>query len=148
MAEGTPFLFYLGIWQAAGPLEIVSNSEGGEDAEKRRKYVWMRVPFYVIYDPQLQVMTEALTVYRLQGLQYERQGKAQFPELKLGLALWEGEFEGRVDTWLRWTDEQGMLIPTDKERAEQEHQRAEQEHQRVERLAALLRQAGIDPEQQ
>jgi hypothetical protein len=128
----------------------------------------MRVPFYVIYDPQQQVMVEVLTVYRLQGVQYERQSVAQFPALKLGLTLWQGEFEGKVDTWLRWTDEQGALIATGKERAEQERQRAEQEHQRAEqerqraeqehqraeqerqraeRFAALLRKAGIDPQQ-
>jgi hypothetical protein len=86
----------------------------------------------------------------------------------LGLTLWDGTFEGKRATWLRWTDEHGGLIPTGKERAEQaehqllqerqraeqvadqlleERQRAEQEHQRAERLAALLRQAGIDPEQ-
>jgi len=79
-----------------------------------------------------------------------------------------GVFEGKHDTWLRWTDEHGGLIPTGKElagqerqRAEQERQRAEQERlraqhaedllvqerQRAERLAALLRQSGIDPEQ-
>jgi Uma2 family endonuclease len=146
------------IWEFGKPpelvLEIVSNTEGGEDSEKRRKYAWMRVPFYVIYDPQLQVMQEVLTVYRLRDLQYERQDTAQLPCLKLGLTLWEGEFEGKVDQWLRWTDAQGVLIPTGKERAEQERQRAEQErqraeqeHQRAERFAALLRQAGIDPEQ-
>lgn len=139
------------IWEFGKPpelvLEIVSNTEGGEDTEKRRKYAWMRVPFYVIYDPQLQIMKEVLTVYRLRDLQYERQDTAQLLCLKLGLTLWEGEFEGKVDTWLRWTDAQGVLIPTGKERAEQEYQRAEQEHQRAERFAALLRQAGIDPEQ-
>jgi len=153
------------IWEFGKPpdlvLEIVSNTEGREDTEKRRKYAWMRVPFYVIYDPQQQVMAEVLTVYRLQGLQYERQNMAQFPGLKLGLTLWEGEFEGKGDTWLRWTDEQEVLIPTGKERADQERQRAdqerqradqerqraEQERQRAERFAALLRQAGIDPEQ-
>jgi len=159
------------IWEFGKPpdlvLEIVSNTEGGEDTEKRRKYAWMRVPFYVIYDPQRQVMAEVLTIYRLQGLQYERQETAQLDCLKLGLTLWEGEFEGKVDQWLRWTDEQGVLIPTGKERAEQERlradqeqqraeqerqraeqaeQRAEQADQRAERLAALLRQAGIDPE--
>lgn len=153
------------IWEFGKPpdlvLEIVSNTEGGEDTEKRRKYAWMRVPFYVIYDPQRQILPDALTVYRLQGLQYEPQDSAQFLELKIGLTLWEGEFEGRVDTWLRWTDARGVLIPTGKERAEherlraeqeqqraeREHQRAEREHQRAERLAALLRQAGIDPEE-
>ena len=145
------------IWEFGKPpelvLEIVSNTVGGEDTEKRKKYAWMRVPFYVIYDPQRQIMTEVLTVYRLRELQYERQETAWFAALNLGLTLWEGEFEGKVDTWLRWIDEYGVLIPTGKERAEQErlraeqeHQRAEQEHQRAERLAALLRQAGIDPE--
>ena len=67
--------------------------------------------------------------------------------LKLGLTLWEGQFEGKHDTWLRWTDEHGVLIPTGKERAEHAEHRAEHAEQRAERLAALLRQAGIDPEQ-
>src|SRR5439155_1281935 len=119
-----------------------------------------RVSYYIIYDPLLQVMPDVFTVYRLHGAVYERQETAQFPDLQLGLTLWEGTFEGKRDTWLRWTDEHGSLIPTGKERAEQaehqllqERQRAEQvehqllqERQRAERLAALLRQAGIDPE--
>jgi Uma2 family endonuclease len=142
-------------------LEIVSNTEGHEDTEKRQKYALMRVPFYVIYDPQRQVMPEVLTIYRLNALQYERQDTARLDCLKLGLTLWEGEFEGKGDTWLRWTDEQGVLIPTGKERAdlerqraeqadqraEQADQRAEQERQRADRFAALLRRAGIDPDQ-
>lgn len=92
-------------------------------------------------------MEEVLTIYRLQGLEYERQDTTRIECLKLGLTLWDGEFEGRVDTWLRWTDDKGVLIPTGKERADHEHQRAEQEHQRAEHFAALLRRAGIDPEQ-
>ena len=43
-----------------------------------------------------------------------------------------------------------MLIPTGREqrqRADQEGQRADQERRRAERLAALLRRSGIDPEQ-
>jgi len=162
-------------------LEIVSNNEGGEPTEKRQKYAWMRVPYYVIYDPARQVMEEVLTVYRLHALQYEIQKSTWFPELNLGLALWEGEFEDRTDHWLRWTDAQGVVIPTGKEqakqerlhaewerqranqanrraeeadqraeqerlRAEQAEQRAEQERLRAEHLAALLRQAGMEPE--
>jgi hypothetical protein len=46
--------------------------------------------------------------------------------------LWEGTFEGKHDTWLRWTDARGVLVPTGKERAEQEYQRAEHERQRAE----------------
>ena len=97
--------------------------------------------------PLRQVMADVLTIYRLRDLGYERQDTPQFPPLKLGLTLWEGTFEGKHDIWLRWTDEYGVLIPTGKERADQERQRAEQEHQRAERLAALLLQAGIDPNQ-
>jgi Uma2 family endonuclease len=151
------------IWEFGKPpdlvVEIVSNTVGGENAEKRSKYAWMRVPYYVIYDPQGLVMEQALTVYALRGLQYERQDSAMFPDLNLGLALWQGEFEGKQDTWLRWTGLQGAVIPTGKERADRADQRAEQERQRAdealreaeqqrqraERLEALLRAAGIDP---
>ncbi len=160
------------IWDVGKPpdlvIEIVSNTVGNENGEKRKKYAWMRVPFYVIYDPRLEVMEEALTVYELRGLQYERRESWLFACLNLGLTLWEGEFEGKGDTWLRWTDGQGQLIPTGKERAEQEQhraaqadhraaqerqraehaeQRAEQVEQRMARLAALLRQAGIEPDE-
>jgi len=146
------------LWEFGKPpelvLEIVSNTEGNEDGEKKHKYARMCVDHYVIYDPLRQVMTDILTIYRRRDGVYERQETAQFPTLKLGLTLWGGTFEGRHDTWLRWTDEHGGLIPTGKEFAEQERLRAEhaeellvQERQRVERLSALLRQAGIDPDQ-
>jgi len=40
----------------------------------------------------------------------------------------------------QYTDEHGVMIPTGKQRSDRERQRAE-------RLAALLHQAGIDPDQ-
>jgi Uma2 family endonuclease len=124
------------LWEFGKPpdlvLEIVSNTEGGEERDKKDKYAWMRIGYYVIYDPLRQIMPEVLTVYRLRDLVYERQETALFPSLKLGLMLWEGTFEAKHDTWLRWTDEHGVLIPTGKELAEQERQRAEQAHQRAE----------------
>jgi Uma2 family endonuclease len=153
------------LWEFGKPpdlvLEIVSNTEGEEDGEKKRRYAWMRVSYYVIYDPLQQIMPDVLTIYRLRDLAYERQEAPLFPSLRLGLTLWEGMFEGKHDTWLRWTDEYGAIIPTGKERAEQERQRAEQERQRAEHaehllaqerqraehLAALLRRSGIDPDQ-
>lgn len=160
------------LWEFGKPpelaLEIVSNREGNEDGVKKRTYARMRISYYVIYDPLRQVMPNVLTVYVLRDVGYERQATAVFPLLKLGLTLWEGVFEGKHDTWLRWTDEHGAVIPTGKERADREHQRAEQtalrevqerqraeqaeqllaeERQRTARLAALLRRAGIDPEQ-
>src|SRR5262249_22592577 len=90
------------------------------------------------------------------------------PGVELGLLLWQGKFEDREDTWLRWCDRDGQVLLTGAERAEQERQRAEQEcqraeqeHQRAEqeralrqqaprqaeRLAARLRELGIDPDQ-
>jgi Uma2 family endonuclease len=167
------------LWEFGKPpdlvLEIVSNTEGNEADEKKQKYARMRVSYYVIYDPLRQIMPDVLTVYQLHDLLYEWQETAQFPSLNLGLTLWDGTFESKHDTWLRWTDAHGVLIPTGKERAEQEHQRAEQEHQRAEqehqraeqerqraehaerlltqekeraeRLATLLRRSGLDPEQ-
>src|SRR6266498_76359 len=165
------------LWEFGKPpdvvMEIVSNTEGGEADEKRQKYARMRVIYSVIYDPLQQVMPDVLTIYRLSGTDYERQSSPRFPDIGLGVTLWDGTYEGKTDTWLRWTDADGNLILTGKERAEQEHQRAEQERldkeqtlqqlaqerqraeqerqraeqerQRADRLAALLRQLGHDP---
>jgi len=160
------------LWEFGKPpdvvIEIVSNTEGGEADEKRQKYARMRVVYSVIYDPLQQVMPDVLTIYRLSGTDYERQSSPRFPDIGLGVTLWEGTYEGKTDTWLRWTDADGNLILTGKERAEQEYQRAEQERldkeqllqqleqerqraeqerQRADRLAALLRQLGHDPGQ-
>ncbi len=52
------------------------------------------------------------------------------------------EFEGKQATWLRWCDQEGNIISTGAERAEQERQRAEQERQRAERFAQQLRALG------
>ena len=156
------------VWEFGKPpdlvVEIVSNREGNEVGSKRLAYARMGVGYYVIYDPFHRVMRDDLRVYQLRNGSYERQERPRFPELRLGLRLWEGEFEGVWwSGWLRWMDEHDVLIPTGREqrqRADQEGQRADQERQRAEhaehllseerrraeRLAALLRRSGIDPE--
>ena len=156
------------VWEFGKPpdlvVEIVSNREGNEVGSKTLAYARMGVGYYVIYDPFHRVMREDVRVYRLRDGGYERQESLRFAELRLGLRLWEGAFEGVWwSGWLRWTDEHDVLIPTGREqrqRADQEGQRADQERhraehaehllseerRRAERLAALLRQAGIDPE--
>lgn len=147
------------VWEFGKPpdlvVEIVSNKVGGELSSKKTKYAAMRVAYYVVFDPDLQLSAEILTVYHLVGLSYRRHDSLHFPELKLGLALWEGEFEDAHLDWLRWTDEQGNLILTGKELAarelaEKERERAEKELalQRAERLAAQLRALGHDPDAQ
>lgn len=133
------------VWEFGKPpdlvVEIVSNTVGEEDGKKKRAYAWMRVNYYVIYDPLRQVMPDVVTIYRLRDFAYERHESAQFPALGLGLTLWEGVFEARQDTWLRWTDAHGGLIPTGKELAEQERQRADQERQRAEQAHQRAEQA-------
>lgn len=136
-------------------LEIVSNTEGGEDGDKKQSYARMGIVYYVIYDPLCQIMPQTLTVYRLQEFTYERQPEPRFPALRLGLTEWEGEYEGKQDRWLRWTDEHGQIIPTGKERAdaeyhraEQERQRAEQEHQRAEQERLRAEQERLRAEQE
>ena len=146
------------VWEFGKPpdlvVEIVSNQKGNEVGSKRLRYARMGVGYYVIYDPFHRLMRDDLRVYRLSGGRYERQESPRFPELRLGMRLWEGEFEGVWwSGWLRWTDEHDVLIPMGKERAEhaehlvaeesrrakqesrraeEEHQRAEQEHRRAE----------------
>ena len=164
------------VWEFGKPpdlvVEIVSNQKGNEIGHKRRRYAEMEVRYYVIYDPLHQVMDDELRIYRLSDGSYERQESAWFPELRLGLTLWDGVFEAVRHRWLRWVDEHGALIPTGREqrrRADEEHQRAEhvqqllveerhradeeshradEERRRAERLAALLRRSGINPERE
>ena len=125
------------VWEFGKPpdlvVEIVSNQKGNEVGSKRLRYARMGVGYYVIYDPFHRLMRDDLRVYRLRGGRYERQESPRFPELRLGMRLWEGEFEGVWwSGWLRWTDEHDVLIPMGKERAELERRLAEQERRRAE----------------
>lgn len=141
-------------------IEVVSNTIGGEATHKRQTYAQIGISYYVIHDPLRQIMPDILTIYMRHGLTYVPHTSTQFPGLSLGLTLWEGLYEGKRDTWLRWTDAAGNLILTGKERADLAQQQAaeaqqqaaverqarEQAEQRAERLAALLRQFGHDPD--
>jgi Uma2 family endonuclease len=141
-------------------IEVVSNREGGEADEKLRAYAAIGVPYYVIFDPLDQLSGGVLRLFELRRRSYEPISVAWFPEVGLGLTLWQGRYEEMEATWLRWCDQQGRVVPTGAERAEQERQRAEQERQQVEqerqraeqerqraeRLAAQLRALGIAPQ--
>ncbi len=147
------------IWEYGKPpdlvVEIVSNAEGGEERTdgKLGIYAQMRVGRYVVYDPGLWTGVEPLRVYALSHGQLERTEERWFEELGLGVMLWRGVYDGCEETWLRWCDRDGVVIPTGEERAEAERiraeaerERAEAERERAERLAAKLRAAGIDPD--
>lgn len=160
------------IWRFGKPpdatVEIVSDTEGGEDGWKLKHYAKIKVRYYIIFDPRKHLHDQVLRVFKLVRGKYKLLSEPYWmPDLGLGLKLWEGEYEGKHATWLRWCDEQGNVIPTGKEKLSQEHQRAELEHQRAEaehqraeeaarqaeqmrqraeQLAAKLRALGIDPE--
>ncbi|MEM7131985.1 MAG: Uma2 family endonuclease [Chloroflexota bacterium] len=124
------------IWEFGKPpdvvLEIVSNKEGGEAERKLNAYARMRVDYYVIYDPQLQIQSEPLRVYELNAGQYLLRPDTILPRVELGLILWQGAFEGKEEQWLRWATIEDELLLTGSERAEEERQRAEEERQRAE----------------
>jgi Uma2 family endonuclease len=101
-------------------LEIVSNKKGGELSTKLKDYARLGVNYYVVYDPQKYLSKDVLRVYELGfGKRYRLREDHRLPDLNLALKLWKGVFEGKADTWLRWCDLKGRLIPTGEERAEQ-----------------------------
>jgi hypothetical protein len=151
-------------------MEFLSDTDGGEYSHRKitpigKWYFYeqvLKIPTYVI----LEADGGLLEVYRLQSDRYvlelpDENGRHWFAELQLFLGTWRGEKEGRSGYWLRWWDGEGNLLPwaveqvemeqqrteMERQRAEAESQRAEAESQRAERLAALLREQGIDPDE-
>jgi Uma2 family endonuclease len=135
-------------------IEIVSNTIGGELSGKKFDYARLGVRYYIVYDPDRRLSDDPLQVFVLRGASYEKFEDVWLPEIGLGLTMWRGVFEDAEDTYLRWVDQQGNLLPTGKELAEREAERAEREAKarrqaeaRAAQLAAKLRELGLDPDQ-
>ncbi len=142
------------LWKYGKPpevvVEVVSNKEGGELDRKLRLYARMGVWYYVVFDPEQRVQESELRVYGLSIARYFPQQDLDLSEIGLKLTIWDGVFEGLHAQWLRWVDREGHLLPTGKERADQEQQRADQEQQRAdqEQQRADQEQQRADQEQQ
>jgi Uma2 family endonuclease len=116
----------------------------GDDSKAGKFWVYeqaIRIPFYAIYE----VEKAAVEVYELVGNHYcklapNRRGHYPISAIGVELGIWQGREANQDLPWLRWWDLDGNLLPTGDERAEQEKQRAD-------RLAAKLREMGIDPEE-
>ena len=136
------------VWEYGKPpdvvVEIVSNREGGELSTKVRSYERMRVSFYVVLDPRKQLSDDELTVFQLQGDSLIQTPSRSLGRLGLSLVVWDGEFEGHRDRWLRFCDESGALLPTGLELVAAERERADVERERADRLLAKLRAAGLE----
>ncbi|WP_016871551.1 Uma2 family endonuclease [Fischerella thermalis] len=138
------------LWKFGKPpevvIEIVSNKEGDELGSKLKTYEHMRVSYYVVYDPTQQLSEQALRIYEIRGRRYFETTETWLEQVGLGLTLWQGEFEGRQDVWLRWCYQDGTLLATGDERAKVAEQRASVAEQRAAQLAERLRSLGIDPD--
>lgn len=120
-------------------VEIVSNKEGNELTSKMKRYAEWGILYYVVFDPFHELSETSLCVYEL-GFGKRLRPRKDFllPTLGLSLTLWEGEYEGIDDTWLRWCDQDGQLIPTGKEGRAQEAARADSAEAEVAHLRAEL----------
>lgn len=145
------------VWEYGKPpdlvIEIVSNLKGGELDEKLGLYATIGIKYYVVFDPSYQYGSTLLRSYKVDGGHYEEMPHHSYPDLGLGLEIWQGEYEGLMAEWLRWKESGGELLPLPGERiiheqirAEQAESRAEQAESRAEILAAKLREMGFNPE--
>jgi Uma2 family endonuclease len=123
-------LSYVMWYEAIAPFLVVELlSPGTEDEDLGRKIrdldkpplKWevyeqiLRVPFYVVYDRY----DNNLRVFSLVGARYQEldllEARVWFQPLGLGLAVWQGAYQGIEGRWLRWYDITGQWIPTQAE---------------------------------
>ncbi|MCC3414500.1 MULTISPECIES: Uma2 family endonuclease [unclassified Microcoleus] len=109
------------LWEFGKPpeiaIEIVSPTPGNELGSKFTDYALMGVMYYVVYDPLRELSDRPLQIFQLQGGRYVPKTDTWFPLVDLGLTLWPGVFESVNDTWLRWCDAEGNVIPNVEELA-------------------------------
>ena len=95
----------------------------------------LRVPYYIVFDRY----TDKLQAFQLVADRYNELDlstpRVWMPGLELGLGLWQGSYQQIERLWLRWYDASGNWLPTPLER----------ESQRANRLAAQLRELGVNP---
>jgi Uma2 family endonuclease len=109
----------------------------------------IHIPFYGIYE----VTSGNLEVYHLiegryQQLSPNQRGHYAIPPMQVELGVWRGIYQNQPEQpWLRWWDEQGNLLLTGSERAEQAEQQLVLEQQRVEQAEQQLVQERLKREQ-
>jgi len=120
------------------------------------------IPYYIIWD----AFRDRLRGFHLADFSYRaivpnERGRLFIPPLNLELGVWKARFQNLDGPWLRWFDVGGAMLPSADEReeleaarAEQERMRADQEkkradaaQQRNDKLAAKLRELGLNPDE-
>ena len=150
------------VWQEQGRypdviIELMSPSTAAvEKGKKKQLYEQtFKTGHYFIYDP---FVPESLQGWKLDNFQYQEitpdsRGWLWCSSLGLWLGTWSGTILRETATWLRFYDQERNIVKLSFELAQQERERAEiaesnlqQEQQRAERLAAKLKELGIDPD--
>ncbi|NEP10449.1 MAG: Uma2 family endonuclease [Symploca sp. SIO2C1] len=140
-------------------LEVVSQTRRGEYSHKKQDYAQLGILYYAIYNP-LRKRKPRLEVYQLEAGEYQLlEGEPVWlAKINLGIGKEQGTYQGITREWLYWYDEQGKRYLTPEEtisatqqqlqstenRALVAEKQLKQERQRAKRLEALLREAGID----
>lgn len=138
------------LWkEMIAPLIVIELVSGNGSQEKDRTpwkgKFWIyetviRPAYYVIYQVQLgQMEVYQFVVTQYQPIEANIRGHYPIEALNVELGIWENSYQNVTLPWLRWWDNQGNLLLTGAERAQQEHQRAE-------RLAQKLRELGVNPD--
>ncbi|MGF1538385.1 MAG: Uma2 family endonuclease [Elainellaceae cyanobacterium] len=141
------------VWEEGGQypniiVELLSDSTAKTDRGLKKEIYGdiFRTPDYFWFDPDsLKFEGFHLVSGEYQPIAPDEQGRRWSHQLQLFLGVYDGK--------LRFFTPEGDLVPTPEEAAqaaseqlETERQRSETERQRAERLAAKLRELGIDPE--
>ena len=138
---------YWALWEEGGKypnviIELTSPSTAADDRGiKKETYEEVfRTPEYFIYDPA----TRRLQGWRLnEKLRYrpifsDERNWLWSEQLELWLGTRIGKFQGKEETYLRFFDKEGKMLPSAQERVEAEKNRAETEKARADALEAEL----------
>ncbi len=132
-------------------LEMVSHRPGGEYDEKMVIYADLGVQYYLVYNPEFwqRDRHEAFELYRLDRGIYQLQAGEPYwmPEVGLGVGRYRGTLGGIEQEMLTWYDAHGNRYLNAEEAKEAAEQRADAVQLKADRLEALLRAQGIDPDQ-
>ncbi len=169
--DAAPFRRSYVLWKELVPPVIVLEFVSGDGSEERdrtpnRGKYWVyeraiRAKYYGIFESE----RDRIEMYEMENGLYRPMipnaaGRFPIPELRVELGLWHGVIDGLDLPWMRWFDAEGIMLPSDNERAERNAERAqrnaeraernaeraERNAERAERLATQLRALGIEPE--
>ena len=122
-------------------LEVVSPRYREEYTTKLKVYEQMGVLYYAIYSSKRK-RKPRFEVYKLVEGAYQPIATIPvwMPEIGLGIGYERGNYGGVTREWLYWYDERGKRYATPNERIQQEVDRSN-------KLAARLRELGVDPDE-